>query len=137
MTESTPEAGAGGVVFDARGQVLLVRYRSGGWAFPKGHIEPGETPEQTARREVHEETGVRAEVGAALRATRYVNDRGTPREIQWFVMRAEPGQTHLESTFQEGGFYGPDEARTLLSYPEDRALLDEALMHVHHGDAGG
>ena len=137
MTEALPEAGAGGVVFDARGRVLLVRYQSGGWAFPKGHIEPGETPEQTSRREVEEETGVRAEVGGALRATRYVNDRGTPREIQWFVMRAGTAATRLESTFQAGGFYEPAEARTLLSYPEDRTLLDEALLHVHHGNAGG
>ena len=36
--------GAGGVVFNDRGEVLLIRDRNGFWVFPKGHLEPGETP---------------------------------------------------------------------------------------------
>ncbi|KXS13003.1 hypothetical protein M427DRAFT_59108 [Gonapodya prolifera JEL478] len=42
-------------------EVLLIHQRSGGhWSFPKGHEEPGETPIVTARRELFEETGLRA-----------------------------------------------------------------------------
>lgn len=56
------ELGAGGVVFNAKREVLLLRDRMGFWVFPKGHPEPGESLEEAAVREVWEETGVRAEV---------------------------------------------------------------------------
>lgn len=115
-------------MLDADGRVLLVRYRSGAWAFPKGHVEPGETLEQTAVREVHEETGVRASPLAPLPGTRYTNDRGEARVIHWFVMRAAPDvSTTMEDTFPEGGFFAADVAAAMLTYPEDQHLLRAAL----------
>lgn len=57
---------AGGVVVDAQHRVLLREPRGhfGGyvWTFPKGRVDPGETPEQAALREVHEETGYAARI---------------------------------------------------------------------------
>jgi 8-oxo-dGTP pyrophosphatase MutT (NUDIX family) len=53
---STVEA-AGGLVFDTGGR-LLVFFRRGWWDLPKGKVDPGETPEQAAVREVMEETGL-------------------------------------------------------------------------------
>lgn len=123
-----PTPGAGGVVLDGAGRVLLVRYRSGAWAFPKGHVEPGETLEQTAVREVREETGVAAAVIAPLPQTQYTNDRGEARVIQWFAMRAgEDAPTTLEDTFPEGGFFPQETAAGMLSYSEDQQLLRAAL----------
>lgn len=48
---------AGGCVFNAQGELLVI-YRRGSWDLPKGKIDPGETPEQAAVREVEEETGI-------------------------------------------------------------------------------
>ena len=48
---------AGGYVLNTQGQ-LLVFYRRGSWDMPKGKIDAGETPEQAAKREVQEETGL-------------------------------------------------------------------------------
>lgn len=48
---------AGGYVLNAKDE-LLVFYRRGSWDMPKGKIDPGETPEQAAVREVQEETGL-------------------------------------------------------------------------------
>ncbi|NMN02714.1 NUDIX hydrolase [Bifidobacterium panos] len=60
------EYSAGGLVFDSRNRVAIIarHSRSGHleWCLPKGHIEKGETPQQTAVREVHEETGILGEV---------------------------------------------------------------------------
>ena len=56
------EKSCGAVVFrekDYKKQILLIRHVNGGhWAFPKGHVEKGETEEQTALREILEETGL-------------------------------------------------------------------------------
>lgn len=42
--------------------LLIKNSRSAHWGFPKGHMERGETPEQTARREVLEETGMHIDI---------------------------------------------------------------------------
>lgn len=39
-------------------QVLIIQHHAGHWAFPKGHANLGEMPQQTAERELHEETGL-------------------------------------------------------------------------------
>ena len=56
-----PEISYGLIVVDASAKparLLLVQHRKGHWGFPKGHVEPGESPFQTARREVAEEVGL-------------------------------------------------------------------------------
>lgn len=130
-------AGAGGVVLrgpqHADPEVLLVRYRSGAWVFPKGHIEAGETQAQTALREVQEETGVSAHILAELPTTRYTNDKGVPREVYWFLMTTDDTQQSLEDTFSEGGFVPLSQAQERLSYPEDKALLAQALSYWQRG----
>jgi diadenosine hexaphosphate hydrolase (ATP-forming) len=122
--------GAGGVVFDPSGQVLLIAYpesRGGGWSFPKGHIDPGETPEVAAVREVLEEGGVRAQIVGSLGPTRYVNPRGVSREIFWFAMRTSDVQVTPEPGFR-AGFFSPEQAMKLLSHAENRDLLESARL---------
>ncbi len=72
---------AGGVL--VRGDEVLLISPNGGdhWQLPKGHIEPGETLEETAVREVREETGVTGRVIAGL-----------PEIDFWFIQR---GTTHV------------------------------------------
>lgn len=53
-----PITAAGGAVFNSEGKVLMI-HRRGSWDLPKGKMDPGETPEQTAVREVQEETGLK------------------------------------------------------------------------------
>lgn len=56
------EVSVGAAVFraeDGRRQYLILRYPSGHYDFPKGHMEAGETEEETLRRETEEETGIR------------------------------------------------------------------------------
>jgi len=49
---------AGGIVVNARGEILVVSQHGTSWSLPKGHIEPGEDKLAAARREIHEESGV-------------------------------------------------------------------------------
>ncbi len=122
--------GAGGVVFDPEGQVLLLRHVTGAWVFPKGHIDAGERPLETALREIYEEAGVRAHCDEpeARWATRYRNARGELRQITWFRMRT-PSRTPVlrEETFPDGAFLPTDEAARRLTFQEDRKLLARML----------
>lgn len=57
----TQEVSAGGIVYRRAPegpQFLLLKYGAGHWDFPKGHLEEGEVPLQTSKREIHEETGI-------------------------------------------------------------------------------
>lgn len=61
IQEIVREPTAGGIVFrhgEEGVEILLFQDARGRWSIPKGHIEPGETAQQTARREIGEETGL-------------------------------------------------------------------------------
>ena len=116
--------GAGGVVFNASGEVLLIRYpgRRGSWDFPKGHIDPGETNEIAAVREVLEEGGVDARIQCALQNTEYVNPRGEARRVYWFLMLTDATTATPEPNFK-AGFYDLATALGKLRHAQNRALL--------------
>jgi diadenosine hexaphosphate hydrolase (ATP-forming) len=125
-------AGAGGVVFNQEGKVLVLRHKNGNWVFPKGHIDPGETSLQAAIREVEEEGGVVSYCPDAdcQHMTRYSNARNEQREITWFLLRTNATKTILrEDTFPGGRFFHPAEAARKLTFMEDRGLLQHMLSH--------
>lgn len=122
--------GAGGVVVNNEGNILLIRHHNGTWVFPKGHVDPGETPLEAALREVAEEAGVDCHCPDPHTSftTDYVNSRGEPRRITWFLLRTDATRPEmLEPLFPEGEFVPPAEARERLSFGEDRELLDQVL----------
>lgn len=124
--------GAGGIVFDSAGQVLLIRHLDGTWVFPKGHIDAGENALQTALREVEEEAGITSSCADPETSftTSYVNAHGENRRISWFVLHTTASAPLMrEELFPEGRFMPPDEALDLLAYSEDRRLLAVVLEH--------
>ncbi len=131
----TPVQGAGGVLLNPKGQVLLIRDRQGYWCFPKGHLDAGESHHQAALREVEEETGVKGKVKQELSVTRYTNNKGIAREIHWFLMEGQ-GRIHLEKGLYGAGFFDLAEARRLLAFSEDVELLEEALRHIQEKNSG-
>ena len=50
--------GAGGVVLNAHGEVIVVSQEGTSWSLPKGHIDPGEDALSAAKREIYEESGI-------------------------------------------------------------------------------
>jgi diadenosine hexaphosphate hydrolase (ATP-forming) len=119
--------GAGGIVFNKVGQVLVLGHRNGTWVFPKGHIDPGETHIVAAIREVEEESGVVATCPDEniIYKTRYKNARKEERVITWFLLITHTEEVILrEATFPKGGFYSLEQARAKLTFSEDRTLLE-------------
>lgn len=124
--------GAGGVVFNQQGKVLLLRHKNGNWVFPKGHIDPGENHLQAAIREVEEEGGVVAQCpDSALKyITRYANARSEQRVITWFLLLTTATKAILrEDTFPGGRFFHPAEAERKLTFMEDRGLLQKMVSY--------
>jgi len=118
---------AGGVVV-RDGTVLLVhRPRYDDWTFPKGKLDPGESFEDAAVREVEEETGVRCSLDRELASTRYkVGDR--PKLVRYWLMTPE-----TENPFEPNDetddlrWLAPEDAKGLLTYARDRELLSVAV----------
>jgi 8-oxo-dGTP diphosphatase len=120
---------AGGVVSrrceDGRLEVLLVhRPRYDDWTFPKGKLEPGETHEQAALREVEEETGFRCDLGRELPSTSYHDSKGRPKSVRYWAMRPLDGAFRPHREVDEVRWLPPDGARALLSHQHDSAVLD-------------
>jgi 8-oxo-dGTP diphosphatase len=116
---------AGGVI-ERDGEVLLVhRPRYDDWTFPKGKAHDGETDEECAVREVHEETGLRCTLGDELPATEYVDSRGRPKRVRWWrMLPVVDGGFSPNDEVDELRWATPDEVSALLSYERDRVLLD-------------
>lgn len=123
--------GAGGLVFNREGRVLIIRHRDSGWVFPKGHIDPGETALQTAIREVEEEAGINAVCADPKMSftTGYRNARDEQRRIHWFILEGDGEPLMREELFPEGAFVKPDNALNMLAHEVDRSLLNEALEY--------
>jgi len=128
MAEQTPATHAGGIVVRESGsgpEYLIVRARRdpSAWVLPKGHIEPGETPEDAAVREVEEEAGCRAVVMGPLGRIAFGEVR-----TQIYLMRFE---REVEATESREIYWGPvDEARRRLTFADTRDLLARAHAQV-------
>jgi 8-oxo-dGTP diphosphatase len=114
---------AGGVVL-RNGRVLLV-YRAppyGDWTLPKGKLDPGESWEEAALREVEEETGLECELGEEVGRTRYFDRRGRSKEVRYFRM-SSLGEPEARNEVDEVRWVSLAEAEDLLSYERDRELV--------------
>ena len=124
---------AGGLVIDietATPRVLLVhRPRYEDWSFPKGKLDPGETVEQAALREVEEETGLTCRIVRKLAVFRYdyrTRNKGQlrPKVVHYFLMEHVSGEIHVPGEeVDHAVWFGIDEAVKKLTYVQDRELL--------------
>ena len=122
---------AGGVVVRGTGAeaaVLLVhRPAYDDWTFPKGKVDPGESDEDCAVREVEEETGLHCALGRELQSTEYDDARGRPKLVRYWVMEVAGGELRFEHEVDEARWLPVDEAEALLTYERDIAVLHEAV----------
>jgi 8-oxo-dGTP diphosphatase len=117
---------AGGVVVrhEPALQVLVVhRPRYDDWSFPKGKAAPGERDEDCALREVEEETGLRCTLLGELPATSYTDPQGRPKRVRYWLMEPIGGELVFRHEVDDARWVSPEEARDVLTYQRDVALL--------------
>jgi 8-oxo-dGTP pyrophosphatase MutT (NUDIX family) len=117
---------AGGLVVRRQGGTLEIavvhRPLHQDWSFPKGKLEAGETLEVAALREVREETGMACRLLRFLGHTEYVDRKGRPKAVAYWVMEAEEGFFTPNVEVDQLRWLTLEEASRLLSYPRDREL---------------
>lgn len=129
------ETSAGGLVVDTRTRCAAVigRLDRGGqllWSLPKGHIEPGESAEQAAVREVAEETGIRATVIAELGTIHYSfvsESRQVHKTVHHFLMRADGGElSDTDGEVSAVAWVPLAELAQRLVFADERRLVEHA-----------
>jgi 8-oxo-dGTP pyrophosphatase MutT (NUDIX family) len=118
---------------DDRLVVLLVRSKKDPtlWVFPKGHIEPGETPAATASRETWEEAGVDGELAGPIGEPLEFWSGHEPVSVQYFLIRA--GAEARSPEGRDKQWLSIDEALAALTFDTARDKLREAVDLVHRG----
>jgi len=133
---------AGGVAFREGGgkrQIVLIKTAAEGrWQLPKGIIDPGETPEIAALREVREEAGITCEILEKIDVIEYwfVDRYGeepfrTHKYVHFFLMKYLSGDIadHDDEVF-ESRWVEPVEAVKMLSFETEKALVARAAASL-------
>ena len=132
------EVSAGGVIYrqeQGRIYVGLIHVRKR-WGLPKGHVEPGERIEQTAVREVREETGLLGKIDRKLGAISYTyrakSKAGEPvrisKRVTFFLLRYLEGEVHgHDYEVDEARWFPIDAALGKLIFATERKMVRKAL----------
>ncbi len=131
MVEATS---CGGVVI-FRGKILVLyknyKNRYEGWVLPKGTVEKGEAFQETALREVREETGVSASIVKYIGKSEYtfhIPQDMVSKEVHWYLMMADSyySKPQREEFFVDSGYYKFHEAYHLLKFSNEKQILEKA-----------
>jgi 8-oxo-dGTP pyrophosphatase MutT (NUDIX family) len=149
-TPVATQVSSGGVIYREQAgavEVALIAYtgRGGGrvWCLPKGGVEPNESLEQTARREVTEETGLSGEVEAKLGAIQYWYYGRQERvryhkSVHFYLLRFSGGRLEdHDREAEEVRWFPIGAALEALTYENERAILTRASAAIQDRQAGG
>jgi 8-oxo-dGTP diphosphatase len=131
--EAAEVKASGGVVWRRSGDgpievVVVHRPRYDDWSLPKGKLDPGESWEEAALREVEEEVGLRCRLGEELPPVGYRDNKGRAKAVRYWLMEAEDDGAPFtpNAEVDEMRWVDVEEAAALLSYPHDAELVRAA-----------
>lgn len=147
---SSTATSAGGIVFSLDGGspslVVGLRRREGDrrggtWTLPKGTPDPGETLEETAIREVREETGLSVRILAPLPSIsyRFIQDgQRIDKTVHYWLMEPSGGDlARHDHEFEQVRWISFDEALGLLTFETERSLVATARALLPVTDGAG
>lgn len=114
-------------------EILLIRHNAGHWAFPKGHIEAGETETQTAAREILEETGLTVDIDDGFRMViTYSPKPGVEKDVVYFIGRNPKGTPRPQLTEVSRVEWVPlERAAERVTFANDRQVLLQAASYLN------
>ncbi|MEM3585530.1 MAG: bis(5'-nucleosyl)-tetraphosphatase [Candidatus Woesearchaeota archaeon] len=127
------EKSCGAVVFYREGNsrlYLILKHRKGHFDFPKGHVEAGESEEQTALREILEETGLRVTLLNGFRKTisyKYIkNNQASQKEVVFFLAEAHSKDVKISEEHEQFLWLDFSHARRIMTYKNSVEVLEAA-----------
>lgn len=121
-----PKVGAA-VLVEQDGKVILVRRAVvpalGSWCLPSGFVEYDEAPDEAARRECLEETGLQVQLTGLLEVSQYLNDSRGPGIVILYRGQVVGGNLHPGDDASEVAFFGPDELPGDIAFASNRRAL--------------
>lgn len=115
--------------FHGNVELLLIKNINGGhWSFPKGHVEGNESEEETARREILEETGIDVIIDNSFREViTYAPKKDIVKDVVYFIAKAvNYDYIPQESEISQIKWVEINCAHSVLSYDNDRQLVNRA-----------
>ena len=128
------EKSAGAVIFMPHkegNKYLLLHYEAGHWDFPKGNIEEGEEEEETVRREVEEETGIKKIdilKGFKEKIHYFYRLKGELRskDVVFYLAKTETSKVKISFEHIGYGWLSFDKALEKLTYKNSKEILEKA-----------
>lgn len=127
------EKSCGAIVLNKNNEVLLVHHNKGHWDLPKGHVEEGETEEQTAIREVKEETNIDIVINSKYRyTTSYSPKEGVMKEVVFFLASNidEKQRPQLEEV-SEVKWFEFEEAIKQITFDNSKIILNQLKKDIN------
>ena len=121
-----------GAIIINNNKILMVKQRNGVVGFPKGHVEKGETEEETALREIKEETNLDVKIDESKRfENSYIMDNGIKKEVVFFL--ASPINDELikqDCEIEKLKWVDIDKVLDILTYDDLKELFKKALKEI-------
>ena len=131
MTRAVRYEKSCGIIIINNGSILLLHYPSGHWDFPKGHVDGDEKEEDTARRELFEETGIREVIfiDGFRYATSYHYRRGRHvyhKKVVYFLGKTSVDSVTISHEHQGYQWCQWTDCHETLTFINSKAILSEA-----------
>lgn len=139
MSQVKRQVSSGGVTFrksDKGIEVALIRIRAGRWALPKGLINKGEVPEETALREVREETGLEGRLIDKLGDIEYwyfskEDQTKYHKFVHFYLIEYERGSIDDHDwEVEEVKWFPVEDAIKTLSYKSEKEIMEKAIVYL-------
>ena len=110
-------------------KVLLIKQKDENWGFPKGHVEEGETEEETAAREVKEETNIDVEIESSKKyEMEYKLPNGNLKQVVLFMAKKIGGEEkRQQEEIAELNWYTLEEALEILTFNNTKEVLRKVI----------